>query len=177
MKTHYLLKIIAPLMVALGIFLIMIFSSFITQRFGITSLFYRLSFMPKWVIQFVGIMNILTFLPFFVLGIITLGTDAALGRADKLRTWSVYRYIRNPMYAGISFTVFGFGLFSGVTGVAITGLLWLTICFFVSLIEERSLTKRYGKDYLEYKNATPRFIPDFQIMLKDIYYQLSELIK
>jgi len=169
MKTRNYLKVLAPVLVAIGIFNFFLLSVLIIKRLNCNNLFDLLYFIPVWVIRFVGAMNVISFLPIFILGIYTLGTDGAIGQARELRTWSIYKYLRNPMYAGISFTVFGIGLFFGITAVASTGLLWLLVCFFVSLTEEKSLIRRFGETYVFYKKSTPRFIPDFQCLIKDIF--------
>ncbi|MBN1924793.1 MAG: isoprenylcysteine carboxylmethyltransferase family protein [Prolixibacteraceae bacterium] len=170
MKTQNLLKVLAVLGVITGISVFLILSLTVSKNLTDLNLFKLLHFMPKKIIQFVGLMNVLTFLPIFIVGIVTLGTDGAIGKADTLKTWSVYKYVRNPMYSGISFTVFGAGLLMGITGVAAAGLLWLCLCYFVSLIEEKSLTKRFGQSYKDYKKITPRFIPDFKILFSDLFH-------
>ncbi|MCF8359190.1 MAG: isoprenylcysteine carboxylmethyltransferase family protein [Prolixibacteraceae bacterium] len=168
MKKQNLLKVFTVTMVVTGISLFIIIASAFSQNFNFGNLFNLLHFMPQRIIQFVGAMNVLTFFPIFVLGILTLGTDGAVGRAKQLITWSIYRYVRNPMYSGVSFSLFGLGLLLGKTGIASAGLLWLCICYLVSLIEERSLTKRFGREYTNYKENTPRFVPKFPVLLKDL---------
>ena len=116
--------------------------------------------MPEWVIRWVGGANIITFLPIFIIGFRTIGRKGAVGMADSLRTLSAYKYVRNPMYAGISFTIFGVGCLFGITSIAISGLIWLIICFFQAKREEKELKNRFGDEYAQYKNNTPCFIPD-----------------
>jgi protein-S-isoprenylcysteine O-methyltransferase Ste14 len=168
MKTKTYFKVLAPTMVAVGITTIILISLKTASKFAANNLFELLHFMPKNLIMFVGAMNVLTYLPFFLIGFLTLGTDGAIGKADKLRTWSAYRYLRNPMYAGLSFTVMGIGLIFGNTAIAAAGLIWLVICFIVASFEEKSLIKKYGQDYINYKKSTPRFIPEFEILIKDL---------
>jgi protein-S-isoprenylcysteine O-methyltransferase Ste14 len=174
MKTLNLFKIIAPLGVIVGISGLICLSYFVTKHYGALNLHEILQFMPTWIIVFVGAMNVITYLPIFILGFRELKSDGAIGRSENLRTGSVYRYLRNPMYAGVSFTVLGTGLLLGKTQVAIAGLLWLGICYFVSLAEEKSLTKRFGEDYLNYKKSTPRFVPEFEILIKNILKRIKK---
>ncbi|MBN2520135.1 MAG: hypothetical protein JXB17_06505 [Bacteroidales bacterium] len=169
MKTkEKLTRIIAPFLVASAISIFIIIPYRIFRIYGINDFFNLVDFMPKWVVKFVGAANVLTFLPSFILGFINLGQKGAVGQADKLRTWSVYKYLRNPMYAGISFTIFGLGCFLGITSLAISGVLWLIICFLQTRREEKKLLYKFGKEYVIYKNNTPRFIPDFQKMISSI---------
>ena len=168
MKAKVFYKVLAPTLVITGITVITTVFLKTARELQVNNLFELLHFMPRWVIQFTGVMQVLTYLPVFITGFLALGTDGAIGKADKLRTWSVYKYLRNPMYAGVSFTLLGSGLIIGNTAVAIAGLLWLLICYFVSLAEEKSLTKRFGKAYTDYKRSTPRFVPDFDLMFREL---------
>ncbi len=169
MKTkENIIRIIAPFFVASTITIFIVIPNKICRLYGINDFFNLIDFMPKWIVQFVGAANVLTFLPIFITGFIALGQRGAVGQADRLRTWSVYKYVRNPMYSGVSFTIFGLGCFSGITSLAITGILWLIICFSQSRREEKELFHKFGKEYVIYKNNTPRFIPDFQKMISSI---------
>lgn len=176
MKSRNVFKVIAPILVVIGIATFIWMALRLAVYFNVRNLFSLLKFMPKWVIQFVGIMNIVTFFPMFIFGFLHLGRDGAIGKADTLRTQSMYKYVRNPMYAGVSFTVFGIGLLVGSTACSIAGILWLIICFFVSKLEERSLTKRFGTQYVNYLIQTPGFIPKFEIMIIDFLKLLKNLM-
>lgn len=168
MKTLNLFKVVAPLTAALGISGLIYLSYVVAQQYGVMDLHETLRFMPTWVIKFVGAMHVITYLPVFILGFFTLKPNGAIGQSKVLYKNSIFRYLRNPMYAGISFTVIGTGLYLGKTEVAIAGLLWLAICYIVSLFEEKDLTKRFGQDYINYKKSTPRFVPEFEILIRDI---------
>ncbi len=166
MKTkENLIVIAAPFLVLTAIILFIAIPFRICMYFNINDLFTILNFMPEWVIRWVGGANVTAFLPIFIIGFATLGRKGAVGQTNKLRTWSVYKYVRNPMYAGISFTIVGIGCLFGITSLVISGLIWLLICYFQSRNEERELMKRFGYEYNEYKNRTPRFIPDFERLI------------
>jgi protein-S-isoprenylcysteine O-methyltransferase Ste14 len=177
MKTMNVLKVVAPAMAAAGVTGLICVSYVAARHYDALDLHETLHFMPTWVIRFVGIMNVVTYLPVFVLGFLTLKPDGAIGKAESLCTGSVYHYLRNPMYAGLSFTVLGAGLILGKTQVAAAGLLWLTVCYFVTLIEEKSLTRRFGSDYLEYKKNTPRFVPDFEVLIADMLAGIKKICR
>jgi len=174
MKTKIkLLEILAPISVATSLTAFTVLLSLLTIRFGFNNLHELLSFMPKWVIIFVGCANVLTFLPIFFIGFFTLSRKGAIGMADKLRTWGIYKYVRNPMYSGVSFTFFGLGLILGKTGLSILGIFWLIICYFTCKWEEKHLENRFGNNYIIYKSTTPMFIPEFDKIIRDLIVSLK----
>ncbi|MCX6089198.1 MAG: isoprenylcysteine carboxylmethyltransferase family protein [Candidatus Atribacteria bacterium] len=106
-------------------------------------------------------------LPIFLSGIYYLGRRGAVGQSEQLIIQGIYRYVRNPMYSGLSLTILGVGLLLNSTGVALTGLLWLAMTFVQCKREEKELTERFGSAYVEYKNTTPMFLPDFVKWFKE----------
>jgi protein-S-isoprenylcysteine O-methyltransferase Ste14 len=71
-----------------------------------------------------------------------------------------YRHVRNPMYVGILVALAGeIVLFRSRTMVIYALLLWLGFHLFVCLYEERTLTRRYGEEYLRFKRHVPRWLP------------------
>ena len=92
------------------------------------------------------------------LRIVSAGT---LVKYDGVTRDGIYTYTRNPLYIG-SFLI--------GTGACIMGknfeftLLFLLLFFYfytrTIAREERFLSQRYGKDYLQYISEVPRFIPN-----------------
>jgi len=72
--------------------------------------------------------------------------------------------IMAPFLMATAITIFGLGCFLGLTGLVISGLLWLALCLIRCKREEKTLEKKFGDEYIRYKNMTPRFIPDFERM-------------
>jgi protein-S-isoprenylcysteine O-methyltransferase Ste14 len=79
---------------------------------------------------------------------------------QRLVTYGIFRWVRNPLYVGNFFIWMGF--------VVISGVLWflpLAIAIFAieyTLIvsyEEGVLESIFGREYLEYKKTTPRWFP------------------
>ncbi|HEY4131145.1 MAG TPA: isoprenylcysteine carboxylmethyltransferase family protein [Gemmatimonadaceae bacterium] len=79
---------------------------------------------------------------------------------ERLVTYGIFGWVRNPLYVGNFFIWMGF--------VVISGVLWflpLAIVIFAieyTLIvsyEEGVLESIFGPDYLDYKRTTPRWIP------------------
>lgn len=115
--------------------------------------------------------NILISLPLFIMGIVlwawsvgkfvqAKGTPVPINPPLKLITDGPYVYSRNPMMTGVFLIFTGIGIF--LQSITITFLLTPLSIFIVFLtikyIEEPELEKRFGEDYLEYKERTPRFL-------------------
>jgi protein-S-isoprenylcysteine O-methyltransferase Ste14 len=90
------------------------------------------------------------------------GTPAPFVPPRKLVIVGFYRYVRNPMYVG--FVVGWAGLWivfgranPGAIAITITAL--IGIMAFVQLYEEPTLRGLFGKDYAEYCQHVPRWIP------------------
>jgi protein-S-isoprenylcysteine O-methyltransferase Ste14 len=88
------------------------------------------------------------------------GTLAPWNPTQNLVISGVYAHTRNPMISGVGFILLGESVVFG-SGV---NLVWF-LCFILGntiyfiLVEERSLAKRFGEDYAEYKENVPRWIP------------------
>jgi protein-S-isoprenylcysteine O-methyltransferase Ste14 len=91
-------------------------------------------------------------------GIYTLGIKNTYGLENGFTTKSPYKYTRNPQYLGD--IILSLGLILFINSLHITILLVLTIIIFtiMPLAEEIWLEEKYGKEYIEYKNKTSRFI-------------------
>ena len=80
-------------------------------------------------------------------------------KVNKLVTSGIYKYSRNPMYLGfliivISSSIFYLNIYSLLTPL----FFYLWINRFQIKREEIFLAKKFGKDYLSYKNKTRRWI-------------------
>lgn len=115
--------------------------------------------------------NILISLPLFITGVIlwawsvgkfvqAKGTPVPINPPPKLITDGPYAYSRNPMMTGVFLVLTGIGIF--LKSITITFLLTpLSICIvflMIKYIEEPELERRFGEEYLEYKERTPRFL-------------------
>ena len=88
------------------------------------------------------------------------GTLVPLDPPKNLIVAGVYRYVRNPMIIGALTLIFGEALIFASIGLFVLFLIIFTVnhIYFV-YSEEPGLTKRFGKDYIEYKKNVPRWIP------------------
>lgn len=87
------------------------------------------------------------------------GTPVPTEPPQTLVVNGIYRHTRNPMYLALLAVSCAYFLFFGYL-LLISYPLILTAFFhlFVILHEEPTLTKRFGKAYLEYCRKTPRWL-------------------
>jgi len=96
------------------------------------------------------------------------GTPVPFNPPPQLVKTGPYRYARNPMLTGVFLCLFGIGFFANsFTLVFIFTPLFILINLWeLKNIEEPELMKRLGKEYIEYRNQTPMFIPSFKKKIK-----------
>ncbi len=88
------------------------------------------------------------------------GTPAPFDPPRRLVVRGPYRYVRNPMYIGAGLVLSGVALFYG------TAALWAYVaaCFvaahlFVVFVEEPTLRRTFGEEYLAYCRRVRRWWP------------------
>lgn len=88
------------------------------------------------------------------------GTPAPIAPPSNLVVGGLYRYIRNPMYAGVLLILAGESICfrSAVHAVYTTGAA-IFFTLFIVLYEEPKLKKLFGPAYTEYIGRVPRWIP------------------
>ena len=89
------------------------------------------------------------------------GTPIPLNPPSRLVQEGPYRYVRNPMLAGVFIMLLGLGVLfrSWSLTVIFTPLFILCALFEFKLIEEPELERRLGDAYREYRSRTPMLIP------------------
>lgn len=89
-----------------------------------------------------------------------LGTPAPILPTQHLVVTGLYRYVRNPMYVGVSWAILGQGLLLGDVRVLAYGFIaWLAACLFVLGYEEPTLRRTFGEEYEAFCASVPRWIP------------------
>jgi protein-S-isoprenylcysteine O-methyltransferase Ste14 len=79
--------------------------------------------------------------------------------ATQLVTGGAYRFSRNPMYVGFVAILAGLGLAAGNLSMLLFALpMFLYLDRFVIPREERYLERRFGADYLAYRNKVRRWL-------------------
>ncbi|QCH24343.1 hypothetical protein DSM43276_02606 [Mycobacteroides salmoniphilum] len=71
-----------------------------------------------------------------------------------------YRYVRNPMITGVVAILLGESFALNSVGLLIYAAVFVSInAVYFPLVEERGLLKRFGRDYAEYSQHVPRWVP------------------
>ena len=79
---------------------------------------------------------------------------------QRLVTYGIFRWVRNPLYVGNFLIWMGFVLISGVPWLVPLAIVVFAIeYYFIVAYEEGVLESIFGREYLEYKRTTPRWIP------------------
>lgn len=89
------------------------------------------------------------------------GTPVPFNPPPKVVKTGPYRYVRNPMLAGVFLFLFGIGFYINSVSLVLffTPLFVLVNVWELKKIEEPELMKRLGNEYIEYRKQTPMFIP------------------
>jgi protein-S-isoprenylcysteine O-methyltransferase Ste14 len=88
------------------------------------------------------------------------GTLAPWNPPQDLVVVGPYRHVRNPMISGVLFVLLAEALFFGslpLLGLFAFGFILNAVYF--PLVEEPGLEKRFGEEYVRYKQHVPRWIP------------------
>jgi protein-S-isoprenylcysteine O-methyltransferase Ste14 len=71
-----------------------------------------------------------------------------------------YRFVRNPMIAGVMSLLVGESLFLRSTPHAFWAAIAITVnVAYIVVVEERQLVARFGDEYRNYQQHVPRFVP------------------
>lgn len=90
------------------------------------------------------------------------GTPAPFVPPQKLVVVGFYRYVRNPMYLGFFVGWIGLWVVFGRanrTALTVALVAVLAVVLFVYLYEEPTLRRLFGKQYGEYCQNVPRWVP------------------
>lgn len=82
-----------------------------------------------------------------------------------------YSYIRNPLYVGNMFLYVGLTLIAGSPNIFLVTLITFTFFFIqyslIISLEEEALEKKFGEEYVNYKNEVPSIIPKLNSKFKN----------
>jgi len=92
------------------------------------------------------------------------GSPVPFNPPKKLITTGLYSWVRNPMILGWIIMLFGVGiLLNSISLIFIfTPLFILLNVLYLKTIEEKEMEKKFGKEYLNYKESVPMFILRFR---------------
>ena len=87
-------------------------------------------------------------------------TPAPIDAPRVLVVSGLYRYVRNPMYVGVTVALAGWALLFESGGLALYGVcVFAGFNAFVILYEEQVLASRFGDDYHRYRSSVGRWLP------------------
>jgi len=90
------------------------------------------------------------------------GTPAPFDPPRRLVIRGPYRFVRNPMYIGAAFAVFGAALFYKAIPLFLFACGFLVVThLFVLIYEEPTLRRNFGRDYEAYCRNVHRWRPCF----------------
>lgn len=88
------------------------------------------------------------------------GTLSPVDPPRVLVVRGLYRYVRNPMYLGVTLIVLGEALLARSTGLAVYWVIWFASAnLFVLAYEEPTLRRQFGAEYDRYARAVGRWLP------------------
>jgi protein-S-isoprenylcysteine O-methyltransferase Ste14 len=88
------------------------------------------------------------------------GTLAPVDPPKTLVVRGLYRYVRNPMYVGVTSVLLGeVALFQSSALLYYTAVWFLIVNLFVIFYEEPTLRARFGESYEQYRRFVRRWIP------------------
>ncbi len=88
------------------------------------------------------------------------GTPAPIDPPQRFVPSGPYRWTRNPMMLGGVLASLGYALYFNSLALLIYAMFfWLGAHLFIVLYEERDLLRRFGEEYEQYRNRTPRWWP------------------
>lgn len=88
------------------------------------------------------------------------GTPAPVAAPDRLVVGGLYRYVRNPMYVGVTGAILGQALLLARWELAVyAAVVAVAFTTFVTLHEEPALTRQFGEQYTDYRRNVSRWWP------------------
>jgi len=92
------------------------------------------------------------------------GSPVPLNPPRRLVTTGLYSGIRNPMILGWIIMLFGIGLLlNSISLIFIFNPIFILLnILYLKAVEEREMEKKFGQEYLKYKENVPMFIPRFR---------------
>ena len=143
------------------------------QRFALNvciPLVYFLALMVAWVapkyfgfgfrpLVYIGLSSGLTGLLLWFLAMFYLGNSLnvlpSLPGRHKVVTSGIYKYLRHPLYVGITLRLFGLFLACGsLAGMIYLFIIVIPLNLLRARLEEKALARQFGQTYLIYKKRT-----------------------
>ena len=89
------------------------------------------------------------------------GTLSPLEPPKRLIIKGPYKKVRNPILLGILFLLLSEVVFFSSSYIFIYTIIFFFInCIYFKTVEEKKLIKRFGQDYIAYRNSVPMWLPN-----------------
>jgi len=100
------------------------------------------------------------------------GTPMPIAPTQRLVVTGFNRFVRNPMYLGLTVTNLGQALlFSSWALVAWAAAFWILTASFVHFYEEPTLVRTYGSEYEEYRHNVHAWLPRWRPWTAGVAHQ------
>ena len=90
----------------------------------------------------------------FVMFILSTIAKKGFHELEHLVTKGIYSRVRHPMYLGTILIHIGFPIAARSLLTLISAIIWIPLILVWKYIEEKQLERKFGQEYLEYKNQT-----------------------
>ncbi len=88
------------------------------------------------------------------------GTPVPIHPPSRFVASGLYRYVRNPMYAGALLIILANAAYFNSAWILLYAVgFWIVFTVFLIVFEEPQLRRRFGAEYEEYLKMVPRWIP------------------
>ena len=88
------------------------------------------------------------------------GTPVPIHPPSRFVASGLYRYVRNPMYAGALLIMLAWAAYFGSVWILLYAAgFWIVFTVFLIVFEEPQLRRRFGAEYENYVKTVPRWIP------------------
>ena len=157
-----------PLLPFLGggfVFLMVLLSNYIEGLFSLPEDFMPHPLARKGVGSVIAVIGLI----FFTLGMGRSLLFSRKKRARKFITTGAFKYTRNPSSFGLISALFGVSLILNSMGLFIISFIMMIIFTVTVHFTDGLLFSAYGEEFLKYKSFTPRFIPDFNRLICNIF--------
>ncbi len=121
-----------------------------------------------WINWMVGLVILAPNLAISVWSILTLYKEGfPIAATQKLVTTGPYAHSRNPLVVSTFSVYWGVGIIIGsLVFIILTSFFFLVMVVVIALFEEKSLERRFGREYLLYRQKTPFMVPRQPILAK-----------
>jgi protein-S-isoprenylcysteine O-methyltransferase Ste14 len=82
-----------------------------------------------------------------------------LRHPQKLLTEGPYAHLRHPRYVQVTMALAGWALLANYPAGYVAALLWIPLMLVIVRLEEAELLRRYGPEYVTYRERVARFWP------------------